>query len=84
MLCLHHPEVTKQGKPTERAILAANRGIELRGMVLGLEVIDVNKVLGSNGHRQAFQRDGLYISPRLGRRRGEHTGGKAVAFLGPR
>lgn len=76
------PEVMKQGVHTERVVLAANSEIVRCGRELGLEVIDVNRVVGSIGHRQAFQWDGIHFSPRLGNKVGWRLGGRAVAFLG--
>lgn len=76
------PEVTKQSVHTERAVLAANSEIARRSGELGFEVIDVNRVVSSIGHRQAFQWDGIHFSPRLGNKIGWRLGGRAVAFLG--
>lgn len=70
------PEVARQGVHTERAVLAANSEIVRRGRELGYEVIDVNRMRGSMGYRQAFQRDGIHFSPRLGNEVGWRLGGE--------
>ena len=76
------PEVMKQGVRTERVVLAVNSEIRRRGKELGFEVIDVNRVVGSVGHMQAFQWDGIHFNPRVGNEVGWRLGGRAVAFLG--
>lgn len=76
------PEVTKQGVHTERVVLAANSEIRRCAKDLGFEVININRVVGSIGHRQAFQRDGIHFNPRAGNEVGWRLGGRAVAFLG--
>lgn len=76
------PEVTKQGVHTERVVLAANSEIRRRAKELGFEVIDINRVVGNVGHRQAFQWDGIHFNPRVGNEVGWRLGGRVIAFLG--